>query len=178
MSKQRAIFTVKAAVVLILALAAIYAATLSISGKSKPINIGQPAPDFTLEDLNGEERQLSELRGRSVLLNFWASWCNPCVNELPLLNEAYKLLKTNGENITFIAINIGEKSENIQKFIDRYDLELPIWLDEQRNVNGLYRVSAMPLTLLIDPSGDIVEIHAGELTDIADIIALAGRSGL
>lgn len=132
--------------------------------------LGEAAPLFTLRDLYGEEIQLADYRGKGVLLNFWASWCNPCVNELPLLNEAYKLT-----GVKMLAINVGENAETVQKFVDRYELKFPVVLDSEMKIKQQYRVVGMPLTVLINAEGDLIERHEGELTEMADILNLMGR---
>lgn len=101
---------------------------------------------------------------------FWASWCNPCVNELPLLNEAYKL-----SDVEMLAINVGENKETAQKFVDRYELEFPIVLDSDLNIKQNYQVVGMPLTVLIDEDGTMVERHEGELTEMEDILNFMAR---
>ncbi|BBH20188.1 thiol-disulfide oxidoreductase ResA [Paenibacillus baekrokdamisoli] len=132
------------------------------------IKIGQTAPNFALSGLNGEEIYLSDYRGKGVLLNFWASWCNPCVNELPLMNEAYKLLG----DVEIVAVNMGEKEETVKKFVNRYDLEFPVLLDLKNSVKRKYHVSGLPVTLLIDKQGKIIKVLVGELNSFEKITSL------
>lgn len=131
---------------------------------------GKAAPLFTLMDLQGEQIELANYKGKGVLLNFWASWCNPCVNELPLFNEAYKLT-----GVEMLAINVGEKAETVQKFADRYELAFPIALDVDMQVKQRYGVVGLPLTVLVDEHGNLLERHEGELTEMADILQLMKR---
>ncbi|MGG3280952.1 redoxin domain-containing protein [Paenibacillus solani] len=131
---------------------------------------GQSAPTFSASGLKGEEISLANYKGRGVILNFWASWCNPCVNELPLLNEAYKL-----SGVEMLAINVGENKETVQKFVDRYEIEFPIVLDSDLNIKQKYQVVGMPLTVLIDKDGTIVERHEGEMTEMDDILNFMAR---
>ncbi|GIQ65959.1 thiol-disulfide oxidoreductase ResA [Paenibacillus cisolokensis] len=158
--------------VIVLALVAggIYALTQHDAAPRDKAVLGEAAPLFTLRDLYGEEIQLADYRGKGVLLNFWASWCNPCVNELPLLNEAYKLT-----GVKMLAINVGENAETVQKFVDRYELKFPVVLDSEMRIKQQYRVVGMPLTVLINAEGDLIERHEGELTEMADILNLMGR---
>lgn len=132
--------------------------------------VGEAAPAFTLNNLQGEPVHLADYKGRGVLINFWASWCNPCVNELPLLNEAYKL-----SGIDVLAVNVGEKGETAQAFVDRYELAFPVVLDEEMEVKRHYRVVGMPLTLLVDRDGELIARHEGELTEMSDILDLMNQ---
>ncbi|WP_261800077.1 redoxin domain-containing protein [Paenibacillus sp. PAMC21692] len=131
---------------------------------------GDTAPSFQLNQLAGGQLKLSDYEGKGVVLNFWASWCNPCVNELPLLNEAYKLA-----GIDMIAINVGEEEETVKKFVDRYELAFPIALDREQDVKRQYRAAGLPLTVVIDEQGNIMKRHEGELTEMSDILALMGE---
>ncbi|MFF2479647.1 redoxin domain-containing protein [Paenibacillus sp. NPDC058071] len=132
---------------------------------------GDSAPPFATIDLREAPVSLADYKGKGVLLNFWASWCNPCVNELPLLNEAYKLT-----GIEMLAINVGEKPEVVQKFVDRYGLAFPIAMDMKMAIKQQYRVVGLPLTVLVNKDGKIVARHEGELTDMVDIIALMNQT--
>jgi peroxiredoxin len=132
--------------------------------------VGDKAPSFQLNQLAGGQLQLSDYKGKGVVLNFWASWCNPCVNELPLLNEAYKLA-----GIDMVAINVGEDEKKIQKFVDRYELAFPIAMDREQDVKQRYRVAGLPLTVAIDDQGKLIDRHEGELSEMSDIFALMGK---
>ncbi|MCG7407016.1 redoxin domain-containing protein [Paenibacillus sp. ACRRX] len=129
--------------------------------------LGQAAPLFSLKDLQGDNIELSSYKGKGVLLNFWASWCNPCVNELPLLNEAYKLT-----GVDVLAVNVGEKAETVQQFVDRYELGFPVVLDASRKIKKQYLAIGLPLTLVINAKGELIERHEGELTEMVDILNL------
>lgn len=131
---------------------------------------GATAPTFSSLNLEGEGIDLANYEGKGVILNFWASWCDPCVNELPLLNEAYKIT-----GVEILAINVGENKETIQKFVDRYELEFPIVLDSGLKIKEKYQVVGMPLTVLIDADGTVLERHEGELTEMEDILYLMDR---
>lgn len=117
---------------------------------------GASAPAFSSLNLEGEEIDLTNYEGKGVILNFWASWCNPCVNELPLLNEAYRLT-----GVEMLAINVGENKETIQRFVDRYELEFPVVLDSDLKIKQKYQVVGMPLTVVVDADGTVLERHEG-----------------
>lgn len=154
----------------IMAAAVIYAVTQSRSAPEGGAAIGDRAPAFELDGMDGTGIALSDFEGKGVVLNFWASWCNPCVNELPLLNEAYKLA-----GIDMIAINVGEDEETARRFAKRYDLAFPIAMDRELGVKKQYRAVGLPLTIAIDAEGRILERHEGELTDMSDILSLIGQ---
>ncbi|WP_223829618.1 redoxin domain-containing protein [Paenibacillus arenilitoris] len=155
---------------IVLAGAVLYALFQQEATKESGAMPGGRAPSFELEDVQGGKLRLADYEGKGLALNFWASWCNPCVNELPLLNEAYKLA-----GFEMIAINVGEDAEAAQKFVDRYELAFPIALDKEQQVKKRYRVVGLPLTVLIDPQGAVIERHEGELKDMADILRLMER---
>lgn len=147
-----------------------YAVVQAMTEQRVSVSVGDPAPDFTLRDMSGQEIRLADYKGKGVLLNLWASWCNPCVNELPLLNEAYKL-----RNVEMVAVNLGEDEETVRKFADRYELEFPILLDDKGEMMEQYRAVGLPLTVLIDERGNIMERHEGELSEMSDILRLMER---
>lgn len=146
---------------------AVYVVVQTNAAPQSKASVGDAAPSFQLNQLDGGQLALSDFEGKGVVLNFWASWCNPCVNELPLLNEAYKLA-----GIDMIAINVGEDEETVKKFVDRYELAFPIAMDREQDVKRQYRVAGLPLTVVIDEQGKLIKRHEGELTDMSDIFAL------
>lgn len=161
---------VQSALILALVAGIGYAAAQAMTEERVSVSVGDPAPDFKLRDMSGKEVRLADYKGKGVLLNLWASWCNPCVNELPLLNEGYKL-----KNVEMIAVNLGEDEETVRKFADRYELEFPILLDSKGEMMQQYRAVGLPLTVLIDERGNIMERHEGELSEMSDIIRLMER---
>ncbi|MCU6712006.1 redoxin domain-containing protein [Paenibacillus sp. J5C_2022] len=128
----------------------------------EPPAIGDLAPDFTLNTWDGGSVKLQDYgeRKQPVLINFWASWCTPCVNELPMMNEAYKL----NEDVEVLAVNVGESGEKVNRFMQRYELTFPVLLDGQQEVKKRYGVTGLPLSLLLDGDGRIVDIVSGEMT--------------
>lgn len=156
---------------LVVAAFAVYSFSQSSNTPKSEAAVGDVAPAFKLNPFAaGSSIETSDYKGKGVVLNFWASWCNPCVNELPLLNEAYKMA-----GIDMVAINVGEDEETIRKFANRYELAFPIAMDREQEVKKQYRVVGLPLTVVIDESGRIIERHEGELTDMADILQLMGQ---
>ena len=129
----------------------------SVTAKSDLV--GQQAPDFTLRSNQGDNKKLSEYRGKVVLINFWASWCGPCQQELPKLDE----LKALHDEYDFelLAINIDEEPKKALRLIKKLGLTFPILFDEEKLVSKSYDIDAMPMTILIDRNGDIRYMHRG-----------------
>ncbi|QYZ67033.1 MAG: redoxin [Gammaproteobacteria bacterium (ex Lamellibrachia satsuma)] len=119
----------------------------------------QLAPDFTLKSLNGENLRLSELRGEVVMINFWASWCGPCRQEMPLLEELYQRYQPLG--FTLLGINVEQDDAKVRKLSKELGVSFPILFDNDNRVSKDYAVSAMPTTLLIDRDGNQRFLHQG-----------------
>ncbi len=136
------------------------AATLPEEGKTSPV-VGSRAPDFTLATLDGESIHLEALRGRPVLLNFWASWCGPCELEMPDIQA--RADRWEGQ-LFVLGINYDEPQTDAQAFVDRMGITFPILLDEGKRVSRQYLVQGLPTTVILD-SGGVVRIrHVGLLT--------------
>ncbi|MFQ5644852.1 MAG: redoxin domain-containing protein [Thiogranum sp.] len=113
-----------------------------------------PAPDFTLRDMDGVEHTLSGYRGKVVILNFWASWCPPCREEMPSMQRAWEEFRT--EDVVMLAVNVGEDEDSIFEFTASYPVEFPLLLDSDSAVIGSWPVRGLPTTFIIDPQGRIV----------------------
>jgi len=131
--------------------------------ETKPaVELGRYAPDFTLPDMNGETVTLSDWRGRVVLLNFWASWCAPCRQEMPLLQATYETYRDAG--VMVLAVNLREERRRVAAFVEDLKLDFPVLLDEKADVGTLYRVRGAPTTYFIDRDGVIRQRYVGPLT--------------
>ena len=119
----------------------------------------QPAPDFTLTDANGQPVTLSELRGQVVMINFWASWCGPCREEMPLLEQIHQRYEPLG--FTLLGINVEQDSTDGKAFLKDRPVSFPVLYDPQNGISKLYDVVAMPSTVLIDRQGNIRYLHHG-----------------
>lgn len=124
--------------------------------------IGKPAPDFILNNIDGQSVRLSDLKGQPVALNFWATWCSPCVFELPLFQEHYE--KNNG-GFEILAINNQEPGNIVIPFVDELGLTFEILLDLNAEVAELYQVIGFPTTYFIDSEGIIRVKHVGVVTE-------------
>ncbi len=116
-----------------------------------PANILLKANDFSAKDSQGGVVSLKDFQGKFVLLNFWATWCYPCLKEMPDLEKAYKNLGK--ENLAVLAIAMGESVDKIKKFSDKNSISFPLLSDENMVITKLYGVKNIPITYLIDPEG-------------------------
>ncbi len=121
--------------------------------------LAEPAPDFTLKSNTGENVRLAELRGKVVMLNFWASWCGPCRQEMPLLDGLYK--RYNPAGFEYLGINVEEDNTDAVKLIKDLGVSFPILFDPESKASKLYDVEAMPTTVLIDKKGEIRYVNRG-----------------
>ncbi len=120
---------------------------------------GQPAPDFALKSSNGENLRLSEYRGDVVMINFWATWCGPCRQEMPLLDELYTRYQRVG--FSLLGVNIDDDSRKAMNMVAELGVSFPVLFDSRKEVSKLYKVSAMPVTVLVDREGTVRHVHHG-----------------
>jgi peroxiredoxin len=120
---------------------------------------GKTAPDFTLKSLAGNNLKLSEMTGNVVLINFWASWCGPCREEMPLLNALHKKYEPLGFSV--LAINVEENVDAARGFMKNFPVEFPVLLDNTNQVSQRYKVIAMPTTVVVDRDGNVRYLHQG-----------------
>jgi peroxiredoxin len=118
-----------------------------------PIDPRPEAPEFTLVDMDGVTYRLAELRGRPVVVNFWATWCPPCRDELPSMQRAWLTFREQG--VAMLAINVGEDEETIFPFTANYPVEFPLLLDRDGAVIGQWPVRGLPSTFVVDPQGRV-----------------------
>ena len=119
----------------------------------------QLAPDFTLKSVEGRNLRLAEQRGQVVLVNFWASWCGPCRQEMPHLNRLYDKYKSSG--FTLLAVNIDDDARHGAATAVKWGLKFPVLLDADKTVTRRYDLGAMPSTVLIDRDGRVRYLHRG-----------------
>lgn len=162
--KKRFIFR---SIVLLILLAAVVYALVSNFNKDKSIyGVGDEAPDFQLKQVNEhnelETIQLSELEGKGVMLNFWATYCKPCEAEMPFMEELYPKYKDKGVEIVAVSLDVAPLV--INQFINRYNLTFPVPHDSNGEVMDLYKIGPIPSTFFIGPDGKIVDKVEGALT--------------
>ncbi|MBB3169779.1 TlpA family protein disulfide reductase [Simiduia aestuariiviva] len=118
-----------------------------------------PAPDFTLKSRDGKNIRLSDLRGQVIMLNFWASWCGPCRQEMPLLDELSKRYSRAG--FTLLGVNVEQDTAAGEKYLQDTPVSFPILWDPTSTVSKLYNIDAMPSTVMIDRDGNMRYLHRG-----------------
>ncbi len=132
-------------------------------GVPAPVGRGGDAPDFDLALLSdgggGERFVLSEHRGKVVLVNFWATWCKPCEDEMPSMERLYRALEPAGFEL--VAVSVDENPEDVAKFRDRMGVSFPIALDPSQDVSRAYQTQGFPESLLVAPDGRILERYVG-----------------
>ncbi|WP_339132556.1 MAG: redoxin domain-containing protein [Candidatus Electrothrix sp. GW3-4] len=116
---------------------------------------GNPAPDFTLTDIEGRTWTLSQLKGQVVFLNFWATWCPPCVSEMPSMQNLYNTLPQ--DQFKMLAVLYGDEARNAKDFAQQLDITLPILIDEGNQVGMNYGITGVPETFILDKEGIIRE---------------------
>lgn len=121
--------------------------------------LGSVAPDFTLRSQDGKNLKLSEHRGQVVMINFWATWCAPCRQELPLLNRLYEQYRKAG--FILLGVNVDDQPKAALDMARQFKLSFPVLLDSKKQVSRRYDIDGMPSTLLIDRDGKVFSIHRG-----------------
>jgi peroxiredoxin len=138
------------------AMAAIVVATTAFAAGG---DAGAPAPAFTLTALSGQQAALSQYQGQVVMVNFWATWCGPCQQEMPLLDQMYKKYKQAG--FTLIGVNVDKDAPTVKELLARKPVSFPVLLDPANQVSKAYHVDDMPSSVIIDRKGEIRYIHRG-----------------
>lgn len=133
-------------------------ATNNVLAADTGMEKGNFPPDFELETLSGDTVKLSDLKGKKVMLNFWASWCGPCKAEMPHMEKYYKKNKES-ENFEIIAVNLTKQErkglDSVEQFVDAHKLTFPIPLDKDGKVMDEYQVLSIPTTFMLNTDGTI-----------------------
>lgn len=127
----------------------------------KPKHLVETAPDFSLESLEGVTVSLKELKGNPIFLNFWASWCNPCREEMPDVEKIYRIYGKKGLKV--LAVNSKEESAAVQKFLEGAGISLPVLLDKNGEVGRLYKVFGLPASYFIHKDGRVASSILGKM---------------
>ena len=129
--------------------------SFNLSGKPR-FEKGVPAPNFTLPDLDGKMVSLADYKGKVVLLNIWATWCPPCVEEMPSMEKLYQELKN--ESFEILAVSIDESgAKAVLPFMKKHKLSFPALTDTKGAINSLYQTTGVPESFIVDKDGKIVE---------------------
>jgi thiol-disulfide isomerase/thioredoxin len=150
----------------------ILSASVTLTGCSRSVEkapeIGKYAPDFQLSNLDGEAVALSDLTGNPILLNIWATWCGPCVYEMPMIQEIYDTWGDKG--LIVLGINSGESADQVKRFMQSNGYTFPVVLDSAQTVTGDYNIRGIPTTFFINPDGLIAAIRVGAFMNTDQII--------
>jgi len=130
-----------------------------LAAETFAVGLREEAPDFTLKSLDGSNLRLEEYRGQVVLINFWASWCGPCRQEMPVLDRLHHRYEDTG--FAVLGINVEGDSGSAREIVDKTNVTFPILLDDEQKVSELYSLEAMPSTVVVDRDGVIRYIHRG-----------------
>ncbi|MCM3610575.1 redoxin domain-containing protein [Planococcus sp. MERTA32b] len=128
---------------------------------------GKAAPDFELSTLDGEAVQLSDYKGKKVILNFWATWCPPCRAEMPDMQKYYDE-QAEGENVEILAVNLTTEDKGMDKidaFVDEFSLTFPIPMDTEGDIGDLYQAASIPTTYMIDTEGRVQQKIVGPMNE-------------
>jgi cytochrome c biogenesis protein CcmG/thiol:disulfide interchange protein DsbE len=130
-----------------------------ITGLSGITMVNRPAPDFSLTTFEGDTISLADLRGKPVVINFWASWCPPCRIEAPLIERTWRAYKDRG--LVFLGINIQDRQEDALNYMREFDITYPNGPDPTGEIAIDYGVSGLPVTFFIDTKGEVVRRWVG-----------------
>jgi peroxiredoxin len=142
-------------------------------GKSKPLQLGDTVPDFSITSFTGENISLSKLRGKTVVLNFWASWCVDCANEAGMLEQAWQSVKP-GSKVVFIGVDYSDTQSAGAAFLEKYSISYLNGIDPGSQISSIFRVTGVPETYMIGPDGKLLSVKIGPFSSAAEIQTLLG----
>jgi cytochrome c biogenesis protein CcmG/thiol:disulfide interchange protein DsbE len=153
---------------------ALVSGLLIVGCSSSPVSEQTPepaglAPDFQLQSLDGQTFSLKGLRGKPVMLNFWATWCGPCRMEMPFIQEIYQDKEFSEQGLVILAVNLGDSYSDVKQFLDENGISFTVLLDSELEVARMYNVSRIPVTYFIGKDGIIKDMKVGSFAKEADI---------
>ncbi len=179
--RQALVMVVLGALIGIVIVVIVWVISTNVSEPAGPAaaETNRPAPEFVLARIDGGTLDLRDLRGKIVLVNFWGTWCAPCIEETPALEAAYTQLKDQG--VEFVGINlrhqeeVGEKGDAaVRDFVNSFGVTYPVVLDADGEISRQYQISPIPTSYFIDAAGNIRYVYVGTLTE-SDVIDLVQR---
>jgi len=129
------------------------------SSPRNSIEEGDPVPGFKTEYINGQTFSITEVKGKKILVHFWADWCSECRAEFPKLEEAYQKYKA--ENFEIIAINVGQSKKHVESFVEEFNLTFPMLLDEHSEIARQFGIRGLPTNFFIDENMVVAKIIIG-----------------
>jgi peroxiredoxin len=157
--------------ILVVAFLAAMAALPACSGDGQGSNLGVPAPDFALNDLDNQSVSLSSSLGKTVFINFWTTTCPPCVAEMPHFQALSKDWSSR-KDVGILTINIGEDAATVRNFMESHQFSFPVLLDSQLKVAEKYRIQYTPTSLVIDKNGVLQQRVIGAFKDKSAIVKM------
>lgn len=147
-----------------LVLALLLTIAMPLAAEAQAPEVGRPAPDFSLKTLGGGEASLSQFKGRPVVVNFWATWCRPCRQEMPEIIAAYQAQRASGLEVLAVNLSDQESMKDVRKFVAELELPFPVLLDEKGKTRDRYRLVTVPTSVFIDAKGIVREVNAGPIS--------------
>jgi peroxiredoxin len=138
-----------------------------VSTAAPAVALASLAPDFTLRSMGGPNLRLQEQRGNVVMMNFWATWCGPCRQEIPQLNKLFERYRASG--FVLLGVNVDDDARNAADVATKLGVKFPLLLDTEKAVSRLYELSTMPSTVLIDRDGKVRYLHRGYVAGYEDV---------
>ncbi len=132
---------------------------LTAAASAGAVAIQDSAPDFTLKSLDGANLRLDEYRGQVVLINFWASWCGPCRQEMPVLDQLHKRYEDTG--FAVLGVNVEGTEAPARQLLSKVPVSFPVLIDAGQKVSETYHLQAMPSTVVVDRDGVVRYVHQG-----------------
>ena len=139
-----------------------------VRAQQGPVAVGKPAPDFVLTTFEGEEISLSELEGKVVVLNFWASWCKPCEQEAADLETAWRFYQPRGD-VVFLGVDWTDTEPKAMQYLEKFDITYPNGPDLRTKISQSYRTTGVPETYIIDKSGTLAYVKLSPFLSLQEI---------